>query len=116
MISFAQNRPAYLRDHVRNYFNCGNNGTLTINAAEGGSVQLNTLRLQSDDMPFSGIYFQGNEIHLKAIPASGYKFDGWSGSATSTEKSISLSVTFQQIYVSFQLILQHKDIVINEQL
>ncbi|MGE5860827.1 MAG: CotH kinase family protein, partial [Ignavibacteria bacterium] len=116
MISFAQNRPAYLRNHVRNYFNCGNNGALTINAAEGGSVQLNTLRLQSGDMPFSGIYFQGNEIHLEAIPAFGYKFDGWSGSATSTEKSISLSVTGStNLYASFSIDTSAaKEIVINE--
>jgi len=116
MTTFAQQRPAYLRDHVRNYFNCGNNGTVTVNATEGGSVQLNTLRLQSADMPFSGIYFQDNEIYLKAIPASGYKFDGWSGSATSTEKSISLSVTGStNLYASFSIDTSAaKEIVINE--
>ena len=93
LTTFAQQRPAYMRDHVRNYFNCGNDGAFTIDAADGGSVQLNTLSLQSADMPFTGIYFQGNEIHLRAIPDSGYKFDGWSGSVTSNENPITVSVT-----------------------
>lgn len=93
MITFAQQRPAYLRTHVRNYFNCGNNGTLAINAAAGGSVNLNTLKLQSTDMPFSGIYFQGNAIQLKAVPKAGYVFSGWSGSMTSEEDSISIRVS-----------------------
>src|SRR3972149_7001986 len=116
MTSFAQERPAYMRDHVRNYFNCGEDGTLTINATTGGSVQLNTLRLQSDDMPFSGIYFQGNEVHLKAIPVSGYKFDGWNGSVTSSAESISVSVTGSaNLYASFSIDTSEvEEIVINE--
>ena len=92
LIPFAEGRPAYLRDHVRNFFKCGNNGTLTIDATEGGSVQLNTLRLSSADMPWSGIYFQDNDIHLKAVPDIGYKFDGWSGSVNSDAVSLTFSV------------------------
>jgi hypothetical protein len=116
MISFAQNRPAYLRDHVRNYFNCGEDGALTVNATAGGSVQLNTLRLQSADMPFNGIYFHGNEIHLKAIPVSGYKFDGWSGDIISSDNSISLLVASStNLYATFSVDTSvTKDIVINE--
>jgi len=93
LTTFAQERPAYMRDHVRNFFNCGSDGTLTINSTSGGSVQLNTLKLQSADMPFSGIYFQGNEIHLKATAVPGYKFDSWSGDIISNQDSISLAVT-----------------------
>jgi hypothetical protein len=116
MIPFAQNRPAFLRDHVRNYFNCGDDGTLTINATTGGSVQLNTLRLKSADMPFNGIYFQSNEIHLKAIPVPGYRFDGWSGAITSSEDSISLFVSGStNLYAAFSVDTSvTKEIVINE--
>jgi hypothetical protein len=116
MIPFAQNRPAYLRDHVRNYFNCGANGIISVNATNGGTVELNTLKLKSADMPFSGIYFRGNLIHLNAVPASGYKFDGWSGSVTSTEHSISLNVTQNtELTATFSVdTLIVKDIVINE--
>jgi hypothetical protein len=93
MTTFAQQRPAFLRDHVRNYFKCGSNGAIIINATEGGSVQLNTLTLQAADMPFNGIYFSDNEVHLKAIPDSGYKFDGWSGAVSTGDIAIDILVT-----------------------
>jgi hypothetical protein len=92
MTTFANDRPAYLRDHVRGYFSCGADGWITINATEGGSVKLNSLILKSAEMPFTGTYFQGNAIHLKAIPAPGYKFDGWSGIATSQNDTLSLFI------------------------
>ncbi len=92
LTTFAQDRPAYLRTHVRNYFGCGSDGTLTINATEGGTVRLNTLTLQGTALPFTGVYFQGNAIHVKAIPDPGYKFDGWSGAVTSQDDSLTLNV------------------------
>jgi hypothetical protein len=92
MIAFANERPAYLRMHVRNYFNCGGDGILTIQATGNGSVQLNTLTLPTSKLPFSGMYFQGNEVHLKAIPAPGYRFDGWSGAVFSSHDTVSMLV------------------------
>ena len=92
LTTFAQERPGYLRTHVRNYFGCGNDGTVTISATAGGSVRLNTLSLGADKLPFNGVYFQGNPIHVKAIPDPGYKFDGWSGAVTSLDDSLTLSV------------------------
>jgi hypothetical protein len=92
MITFAQDRPAYLRDHIRKYFRCGDDGRITVTSSEGGTVLLNTLRLQSADLPFTGIYFQGNAVHLKAIPRPGYRFDGWSGSVTSLTDTVSFTV------------------------
>ncbi|NWF88366.1 MAG: CotH kinase family protein [Ignavibacteriaceae bacterium] len=116
MITFAQQRPAYLRTHVRNYFNCGADGSLTINATTGGSIQLNTLRLNSNNLPFNGIYFQNNPVQLIAIPDSGYKFDGWSGAVTSTDKALTLMVTRStNITATFSIdSLAGNEIVINE--
>ncbi len=93
LTTFANERPAYLRTHMRNYFSCGNDGTLTLTATVGGSVQLNTLTLTPAQLPFSGIYFQNNPIYLKAISQRGYKFDGWSGAVTSLFDTVSLKIS-----------------------
>ncbi len=92
MITFAQDRPAYLRDHMRQYFNCGADGRIMVTATGGGMVSLNTLRLRTADLPFSGIYFQGNSVHLKAVPEPGYRFAGWSGAVTSKSDTVSLRI------------------------
>jgi hypothetical protein len=92
MITFAQERPAYLRNHVRTYFSCGRDGTITVNATTGGSVRLNTLTLTAARLPFSGIYFQGNPVQVRAIPDPGFKFDGWTGDVTSISDSLMLTL------------------------
>ena len=92
LTTFAQDRPAYLRTHVRNYFGCGGDGTITINATKGGVVRLNTLTLPAEALPFTGVYFQGNAIHVRAIPDPGYRFDGWSGAVTSRDDSLTLNI------------------------
>lgn len=93
MITFANDRPAYLRDHMRQYFRCGADGRIMVTATGGGMVLLNTLRLQTADLPFSGIYFQGNSVHLKAVPRPGYRFSGWRGAVTSKSDTVSLRVS-----------------------
>ncbi len=116
MITFANDRPAYLRDHMRQYFKCGADGRIMVTATEGGMVSLNTLRLQTADLPFSGIYFQGNSVHLKAVPKPGYRFAGWSGAVTSKSDTVSLRVArttnIQAVFIDD--IANSKPVVINE--
>ena len=116
MITFAKQRPAYLRNHVRNYFKCGVDGNLTIDITEGGTVKLNTLSLQAADAPWTGIYFQGNAVNLKAIPKPGYKFDGWSGAVTSSDVSLSINVTISTNLIATFSATNNavKNVVINE--
>jgi hypothetical protein len=92
LTTFARERPAYLRTHVRNYFGCGSDGTFSINATQGGAVRLNTLTLPAAALPFTGVYFQGNAIHVKAIPDPGYRFVGWSGALSSQDDSLTLNI------------------------
>ncbi len=116
LISFAENRPDYLRDHIRNFFDSGGDASITVKSDGGGSVELNTLTLTQDDLSWSGIYFQDNPIHLRAIPERGYKFDGWSGTIDSYEQSIDVSGT-RTVILTAEFSIDSSsagDIVINE--
>ena len=93
MIEFAEKRPGNMRNFIRNYFDSGLNGSLTINSTEGGKVILNSLSFPSSELPWTGTYFRNNAVQLTAVPESGYKFDGWSGSSTSTNEKIAFNVT-----------------------
>ncbi|MCX7875093.1 MAG: CotH kinase family protein [Melioribacteraceae bacterium] len=116
LISFANERPAYLRNHVRNYFNCGNNGQITLNASKGGKIKINTLTIEKEKMPWQGIYFDNNKIFLQAIPEPGFKFDGWSGDISSNSDTVSLYVSrTKNIYANFsESNVNFSDIIINE--
>ncbi len=116
LLTFANERPEYLRTHMRNFFQCSNDGVITVNASNGGKIKLNTLYFNPDELPWSGTYFQGNDVQLKAIPAPGYKFDSWSGAVNSTDPSISVSVgAASNISASFSVDDRvAKEIVINE--
>ncbi|MBN2092826.1 CotH kinase family protein [candidate division KSB1 bacterium] len=116
MISFAQERPGYLRGFIRNFFKCGLDAGLTINATAGGKVVVNSVQLESDDFPWNGKYFVSVPVEVKAIAKDGYKFDGWSGDINSNDPSITFSIPRRIIlYASFSIDSTYtKEIVINE--
>jgi hypothetical protein len=116
MIEFAQQRPGYLRGFVRDFFNSGYDGTITINADKGGKVKLNSLCHEEENLPWSGTYFGNVPVKLQAIANDGYKFDGWSGSVTSEDQILTVSVRRStQLTASFSIDSAFaKDIVINE--
>jgi len=84
---FARLRPTYCRKHLMGKFNFADTAqvNIAINAMERGSVYLNTLHLQKAS--FSGMYFVGLPVKLKAIPRFDYIFVKWEG-LTTTEASI----------------------------
>jgi len=57
--------------------------TLTISAGTGGTT---------DPSPGSYIYDTGASISVKALPNSGYQFSSWSGDASGTNNSITLTM------------------------
>ncbi|MCC5929268.1 MAG: CotH kinase family protein [Cyclobacteriaceae bacterium] len=86
MINFAKKRPACQRSHIMDVFSIENQYNLLVNVnnQEAGIVKVNTLTISSDfpgielnPYPWSGIYFSGIPITLKAIPKPGYRFVRW---------------------------------------
>ncbi|MBN1302574.1 MAG: CotH kinase family protein [Melioribacteraceae bacterium] len=116
MITFANERPSNLRNFVRNFFDCGTNSQINLNISEGGTVKLNSLCIDQSDSPWSGLYFYGNPVSLKAFPEKGFKFDGWSGSIDSNTDSIEvINTRTANLYASFSIdSASANDVVINE--
>ncbi|CAN5417837.1 hypothetical protein BH23BAC3_BH23BAC3_17560 [soil metagenome] len=88
MYTYAEQRPAHLRQHMIEHFDLGETVELIINKPiqQGGSVQLNSMVI-SEQTPgirilndsWSGNYFENNPVTLIALPESGYRFSHWSG-------------------------------------
>ena len=79
MKSFARNRPSVHASFIRSYFGVSSkqNVNLSIVPADGGNIALNDHLLTTPG--FSGSFYTGSVISLKAIPKDGYSFSGWQG-------------------------------------
>lgn len=93
---FTRVRGGHVRQHVLDRFDLPN--TVALNFAAfppgAGSITLNTLE---PDLPFNGIYFNGNAIDLKAHAKDGFVFDHWrySGADGEVWTSTQLKAEFQ---------------------
>lgn len=73
---FAAERAGHMRDDVLEWYDLPNTATLDIDVypPAAGQIRLNTI---IPDLPFTGIYYNGNDIDLTAIGAEGFRFDHW---------------------------------------
>ena len=58
--------------------------SVTVNTIGNGTVTLN---------PPGGIYEEGTEVELTAVPDNGWQFDGWSGDINSASNPVTITVT-----------------------
>lgn len=91
--TYATNRPAYARDHLRQRFGLEEPCTLSLSLApaDAGTLRLNTLELSAaTNAPWSGRYFKRHPITLSAASRPGFKFAGWDGLAGLKTNSVRL--------------------------
>lgn len=93
IIEFTDNRIPSLAGHFRSYF--GINGmfnlNVTINNTEAGSVQLNSLTIESAS--WQGEYFDSIPVSLTAIPNEGFEFVRWQGAVNQVDPSATLTTS-----------------------
>jgi hypothetical protein len=89
MRSFADQRPDYARNHLRQFFNLSSDYLLTVDVSGSGQgfVVVNTIPLKKETRgvpavpyPWEGIYFRNVPLRLEAVPLPGYEFVKWTGS------------------------------------
>jgi len=79
---YAVNRPANMREHLRQYFRLDPSCTFTagVRPPQAGALRLNTLEIREPaDQPWSGLYFQRHPVTVRAEPRPGFRFDRWDG-------------------------------------
>ncbi|MFO1458695.1 MAG: putative Ig domain-containing protein [Verrucomicrobiota bacterium] len=102
---YAQQRPGYMWDHLRTYFNLSNRQTLALNlgTAGAGKFKVNTVTIgpgepgvEGTAFPWSGSYFPEFPVQVTALPENGFLFSHWTGdvpAGSETSPSLSLSMT-----------------------
>jgi len=89
--TFFEQRGKYTLQHMKEYFKLkGELLDLTILIEGEGKVQINTIMPDFTKGKWTGKYFSGIPITLRAISENNKEFKGWTGDVDSNENNISL--------------------------
>ncbi|AXI99619.1 Por secretion system C-terminal sorting domain-containing protein [Cyclonatronum proteinivorum] len=101
MRDFAVERPAFMRQHIRQQFNLSSAPaqiTLDVSDPAHGFIRINRTEIRqgtpgitAQPYPWTGTYFTGIAVTLEAEARTGYVFSEWTGSVSSTEAVITVS-------------------------
>ena len=100
--NFANARPEIQRSQIRSQFGITSNSNATLNVSDTnqGYIKMNTIEITegtpgitSNPYPWTGVYFNGIPVKLKAIAKPGFVFSGWSGASISTNPEITITPT-----------------------
>ncbi len=87
--AFAEQRPDIMRQDVSDQYLFPNTATLRFEVfpPESGGIHINTIE---PEVPFTGVYFNGNDIDVTALPANGFTFDHWTYSEEEQARPVDL--------------------------
>lgn len=116
---FANERPAFLKQHfIAQFDEVAGTATVTLQVepAGSGAIQFSTLSLPPAQLPWSGEYFTGVDIPVKAVAAPGYVFVGWSSPAMGSSPDAFAKLAGDETLVAYFEIgsTVSESIVINE--
>ena len=92
MKAFAEERPAFLKNHILEEFGLTTYYPLTIQNDDPSKGYVKVNRLTIKDTNWQGDYFQGVPIKVVAIPEPGYVFSHWSGASASTNAALGVDM------------------------
>ncbi|MCR6650977.1 MAG: CotH kinase family protein [Cellvibrionaceae bacterium] len=97
LITYANNRPGYVWQHLRKQFALSAPAILSIESLDvaAGSVKVNSVVVTQPN--WSGSYFAEVPVTVTALPNTGYRFSHWSGANTLTDPILTLSLTEAQL-------------------
>jgi methionine-rich copper-binding protein CopC len=87
LYEFSSMRGSVIRMQLSTYFNLSGNNILQIELPQDGDVYVDDVKLEE---PFSGEYFTGMKVRIKAVPKVDYKFVGWSDGSTQNSREVVL--------------------------
>jgi hypothetical protein len=92
MSDFAAQRTGIMRQHFVESMALEGTAQITFNQAGEPSGWIVVNDRDPQPLPWSGIYFQGTDITLRAVPPAGYRFAGWEGTTDETASEALLTL------------------------
>jgi hypothetical protein len=75
--TFVKERPKYMRQHLKEKFNLGNEITVEIKLPKEKSCKIKFNKHLKIKQDFKGIYYENIPISIEVIPKHDYEFVGW---------------------------------------
>ena len=69
-----------VRTHIKNGFDLNGKVEITLDAYPPGAGYIKISTIYIDEMPWTGVYFDGVPVQITAFPNTGYTFDHWGDS------------------------------------
>lgn len=87
---YAYWRPIYMKEHTIKFFNLSGMSNISINTNNPacGSIKVNSIVIDKEQMPWVGEYFNDVRIDVEAISSAGCKFVSWTGDIESDNEKI----------------------------
>lgn len=84
MYRFAEDRPEYARQYLMEYFALESQDQITLRTypAGAGAIQINTVTIPIEQLPWQGYYFNEVPIEITVQPNAGYIFSHWESSGS----------------------------------
>ncbi|MBL6872487.1 MAG: CotH kinase family protein [Flavobacteriales bacterium] len=103
IVNYNEERLDGARYYVDNTLGLGGYFELSLNAfpIDAGEVKINTIT--PEELPWSGVYFNGCSVTLTAIPDSGFSFSHWTSGLDfvfSEEESIVVNLSEEESFVA----------------
>lgn len=91
--TFFQQRASYTLEDMKEYLHLnGSLQTITLQTNGGGKVQVSSVIADTSSGRWTGKYFSDSPVTITAIPDEGQEFTGWSGDASGSDKTITITL------------------------
>ncbi len=120
MITFADERPAFARQHLREQFSLSAEQQLTIDVSDSaqGFITVNSIDITpalpgvpAQAYPWKGLYYPEVPVTLIAKPKQGFRFLRWEGDSASTRDTL---ITLLSTVKYFKAIFESTDIPVSK--
>lgn len=116
MRNFVNKRPERQRGHILTYFNLADTVSVNLDVADTsmGYIRINSLDIlpqtpgvDQEPYPWSGVYFAGVPVTIRAIEKPGFRFSHWEG--TDYTSALITSDPAQLSYLRAHFVEKHPD-------
>lgn len=95
-------RTAQVRNHIEGNFGLNGQVAVTLETEPAGAGRIQISTVVPDELPWTGVYFDGNPVGITALPNPGYRFAYWEANAVLPEqdanRSLNLNINADAVF------------------